>query len=141
MASMTDQTLVNAILNFYLHNGSALTQPTSPLHLRLMTTTGSNTASGTEATSGNCPGYTATGATMGTPSFGAAASGSVTNGNSVSWTASGSWATINGVEIWDTAGSPVRLLQGSVSPAITGVTTNDIVQFAASSVTANAGTW
>jgi hypothetical protein len=59
----------------------------------------------------------------------------------VSWTASGSWATINGVEVWDTAGSPVRLLQGGVAPAITGVTTSDVVQFPASSVTANAGTW
>lgn len=140
MAAMTDRTLVGKIMNYYLNAGAALTQPTQPLHLRLMTATGSNTANGTEATAGNCAGYTAGGASMGSPSFGANSAGVSSSANTVSWTASGSWATITGVEVWDTAGTPVRLLQGSIT-SITGVASGDTVSFAAASVTADASSW
>lgn len=142
MASMTDRTLVGKIADFLLHNGSALTQPTSPLHLRVMTATGSNTAGGTEATGGNNPGYTAGGLTMGTPSFGASSAGVSASVNAVSWTATGTQtANLVGAEVWDTAGTPVRILQGALSSSITGVVNGDTIQFAGGAITADMSQW
>lgn len=118
--------------------GSALVI-TPPYHLRLMSAVGSNTANGTELVTGN--GYTAGGLTLGTV-FCAAPSGGVTsNTNSVSWpTATGTWATVNGIEVWDTAATPLRWLQGSITP-ITGVGVGDSVVFPAASITANFSQW
>ncbi|MHB2029480.1 MAG: phage tail fiber protein [Acidimicrobiales bacterium] len=151
---MTDQTLVDTLLSNILHastaatwtpgtGGTALTI-TPPLHLRLYTTTGTETASGTENTTANSPGYTVGGNTMGTNAFAAAASGSTSNSNQVQWTATGTWtAATNGVEIWDTSATPVRILWGALTTAIaaSAVTNGDTVTFAAASITANASTW
>lgn len=142
MANMTDRTLVGKIADFYLHNGTALTQPTSPLHLRYMTATGSNTAAGTEATTGNNPGYVALGFTMGTPSFGVNSVGVSVSANAVSYTASGTQtANLTGAEVWDTAGTPVRILQGALSSAVTGVVNGDTVQAAAGAISADMSGW
>lgn len=140
MANMTDQNRVNALLNWMFNGGGAPTI-TSPYHQRLLTANGSNTSNGTESTSGNCPGYTAGGVTMGSPSFGAASAGVVANSNIQSWAATGSWSTITGTEIWDTAGTPLRWLQGALTSNITGVSNGDTVQFAAASISANASQW
>jgi hypothetical protein len=149
LAGMTDQTLVNTLLKNLLCTTSAGTwNPTGgtsltitpPLHLRLYTVAGSETASGTESTSGNCPGYTALGNTMGSPSFSSPSSGAASNANAVSWNATGSWSTIVAVEIWDTSGTPVRILWGTITN-ITGVANADTVQFAAAAVSASAATW
>ena len=67
MANMTDQAFVNKLLTAWFTSSTAFTVTpgtgggsaftiTPPHHLRLMTVQGSNTASGTEATAGNCPG-------------------------------------------------------------------------------------
>lgn len=136
--AMTDRTWAASLMDFTLHNSAAPTAPTSPLHLRLMTANGSSTASGTEL---SATGYTAGGATMGTPSFGANASGVSSSANSVSWTAGSSWTTVVGVEIWDTAGTPKRLLWGALTANITGVVSGDTVQFAAAAITADASAW
>lgn len=152
MASMSDQTWVDWILKaFFTASASATFTPgtsggsawviTPPFHLRLMTAQGSNTSDGTEATSGNCPGYTALGSTLGSSAFGTPSGGQSTNNNSVSWSATGGWATITSIEIWDTASTPLRYLQGALTSNITGVANGDTVQFAASSVTCNAGQW
>lgn len=141
MASMTDRTFAAAFMDASLHNATAVTKPTSPLHLRLMTVQGSNTANGTEATAGNCPGYTAGGSTMGTPSFGASSSGVSASANDVTWTASGSWATITSVEVWDTAGTPVRILQGALTASVTGVASGDTVKAAAGAISADFSAW
>lgn len=139
--SMTDRTWAAALMDFTLHGSSAPTTPTQPLHLRLDTVQGSNTGAATEATSGNCPGYTAGGSSMGNPSFGANSSGVSTSANAVSWSATGSWTTIVSCEVWDTAGTPARKLQGALSASITGVSSGDTVQFAAGAVTADASAW
>lgn len=138
MANMTDRTWAGSLMDFTLHNVAAPTAPTSPLHLRLMTTQGSNTSNGTEL---SATGYTAGGSTMGTPSFGANSSGVSSSANSVSWTAGGTWTTVTSVEVWDTAGTPKRLLQGALTANITGVVSGDTVQFAAAAVTADASQW
>ena len=141
MTGMTDRTLAASFMDSCLHNAAMTTKPTQPLHLRLMTAQGSNTANGTEATGVNCPGYTAGGSTMGTPSFGASASGVSASGADVSWTASGSWTTITSVEVWDTAGTPVRILQGALTANVTGVANGDTVKSSAGSITADFSTW
>ena len=118
--------------------GSAFTV-TPPFKLRLMTATGSNTANGTEA-SGN--GYTTGGTSMGSTAFGAPSGGVSTNSNAVSYTASGGnlgGGAIVGIEIWDTAGTPLRYLQGSITSVT--VATGNTLNFAAASISADASQW
>jgi hypothetical protein len=152
MANMSDQTWVNWILQAFFTSSTTVTFTpgtsggsarviTPPFKLRLMTATGTNTTPGTEATSGNCPGYTAGGVSFGSSAFGNPSGGQSTNNNSVSWSASGGWSTITGIEIYDSAGSPIRYLQGALTSNITGVANGDTVQFAAGSVTINASAW
>lgn len=152
MANMTDQTRVNSIIQALFTSstnatitggtgGGGTTTMTPPLKLRLMTATGTNTAAGTEANGTNCPGYTAGGSSLGASGFGTPSGGSQTNNNAVSWSATGSWATVTGIEIWDSAGTPLRWLQGALTSNITGVANGDTVQFAVGSVTINASAW
>lgn len=118
--------------------GSAFTV-TPPFKLRLMTATGSNTANGTEA-SGN--GYTTGGNSMGSSAFGTPSGGVSTNNNAVSFTASGGnlgGAAIVGVEIWDTAATPLRYLQGSITSVT--VATGNTLSFAIGSISADASQW
>ena len=152
MANMTDQNRVNAILQALFTSsttftitpgtggGSAFTI-TPPYKLRLMTANGTNTANGTEATAGACPGYVATGSTLGATFCAAPASGQQTNSNAVSWSATGAWSAITGCEIWDSAATPLRWLQGALTSNITGVANGDTVQFAAGAITVNASQW
>ena len=152
MANMTDQTRVNAIIQALFTSsttftitpgtsgGSAFTM-TPPLKLRLMTAQGTNTSNGTEATGVNCPGYTAGGSSLGSSGFAAPSAGQQTNNNSVSWSATGTWSTVTAIEIWDSAATPLRWLQGALTSSITGVANGDTVQFAAGSITVNASAW
>lgn len=152
MAFMTDQNRVNALLQGIFTASTPTTWPmgtgggssivlTPPYFLRLMTATGTNTSNGTEATSGNCPGYTANGSSLGSSALGTPSGGSQTNNNSVSWSATGSWTTITGIEIWDSNSTKLRWLQGALTSSITGVANGDTVSFAAASITANASSW
>lgn len=104
---------------------------TLPFHLRLLTAVGSDTANGTELSG---TGYTAGGSTMGTTAFSYSA-GVISNVNVVSWSVGSAWSTITSIEIWDTASTALRYLQGSLTSNITGATSGDTVQFAASSIT------
>lgn len=150
MAGMTDQTFVNALLtnlfktstNTTITGGTGGTTQTVtvPFHLRLYTVAGSETASGTEATAGTAPGYTAGGSTLGSVFAGTVASGAFTNANAVSWSATGTWSNIVAVEVWDTAATALRYLWGTIT-AITGVANGDTVQFAAGSISVSAATW
>jgi hypothetical protein len=146
--SMTDQNRINAIMQALYTSSTVFTITpgtgggsafivTPPYHLRLMTTQGSNTANGTEATAGNCPGYTVLGSTLGTTFCAAPAAGLQANANSVTWSATGTWLAVTSIEVWDTAGTPLRYLQGALTSSITGVVNGDSVQFAAGSVTLN----
>jgi len=149
MANMTDQTRVNWMLQaFFTASATATFTPgtgggsalviTPPYKLRLMSTAGSNTANGTELTTTG--GYTAGGSTLGTTFCAAPSGGTQSNSNAVSWSATGTWATVNGIEIWDSAGTPLRWLQGAIT-AITGVVNGDTVSFAIGSITINASQW
>lgn len=117
--------------------GSAFTI-TPPFKLRLITTQGSNTSNGTELTG---TGYTAGGNSLGSSAFGSPSAGVSTNSNSVSWSVGSSWSTVNAIEIWDSAATPLRYLQGALTSAITGAASGDTVQFAAASISLDASQW
>ena len=149
MANMTDQTRVNWMLQaFFTASATATFTPgtgggsalviTPPYKLRLMSTAGSNTSNGTELTTTG--GYTAGGSSLGTTFCAAPSGGTQSNSNAVSWSATGTWATVNGIEVWDSAGTPLRWLQGAIT-AITGVVNGDTVSFAIGSITINASQW
>jgi hypothetical protein len=117
--------------------GSAFTI-TPPYKLRLMTTQGSNTSNGTELTG---TGYSAGGSTLGSSAFGAPSAGVQTNSNSVSWSVGSSWTTVTSIEIWDSAGTPLRWLQGALTSSITGAANGDTVTFSAGSISLDASAW
>lgn len=113
MADNLTDAAENLVLEFLLSARTA-TRPTLPLKLKLMTANGSDSAAGTEL--GTSGGYTAGGATV---VFGTAASaGSIATTADVIWTNMPA-ATIVGVEIWDTAGTPVRIAYGALSASKT----------------------
>lgn len=111
--SSLDQTFSNKLLDASV--GGSFTAPTTPITCRLMTANGTNTSNGTElATSG---GYTSgTGAPQVT--FAAASAGSKASNVAVTVTNMPA-TTVNGIELWDSAGTPVRLWWGALTAAKT----------------------
>ncbi len=126
--SSLDQTFSNSLLDTSV--GGAFTPPTTPITCRLMTANGTATANGTElATSG---GYTSgTGAP--TVTFAAASAGSKASSGAVTVTNMPA-TTINGVELWDSSGSPKRLWWGALTAAKT-TNSGDTFTIAAGSLT------
>lgn len=124
-----DQTRANQILEA-IHGTTALTATTAPTRVRLMTAVGSATANGTElATSG---GYTAgTGAP--TVTWAAAATGSQASNAIVSVTNMPA-TTINGIEIWDSNGTPKRQELGNLTTPRT-TASGDTLSFASGAIT------
>jgi hypothetical protein len=90
----------------HINGGTAFTQPTTPLKARLMTANGSASAAGTEVTGGS---YASQSVTMT-----AASSGASANNANVVFTLMPA-VTVVGVEIWDSAVTPVRLWWGPLS--------------------------
>jgi hypothetical protein len=145
MTYMTDTGRSAALLNYAL-DGAAAPTITQPYFLRLMTAMGggNGNVNGTNGTELSASGYTALGSTLGASApFGAfsTATATASNANVVSWNATGTWSTVVGVEIWDSAATKLRWFQGTLTSSITGVVNGDTVQFAASSVSLNAGGW
>jgi len=122
-----DQTEANNLLKASLA-AATYTATVSPVKLRLMTTTPTATANGTEVTGGS---YTAGGQSL-TAALGTASAGSVTTTSAVNYTGMPA-TTVVAVEIWDSAGTPIRKWFGT----ITSKTTNagDTLSFAAGSIT------
>ena len=150
MANMTDQGRSTTFLNFVFNGGSIMTI-TQPYMLLLMTAMGAgngntNGANGTQCTSGNSPGYTTGGKTLGASApFGTfSAAASAGNVNTVTWTATGTWTGgVLGIEIWDSAGTSLRWLQGLLTTAIAAnvVLNADTVTFAVDSIVPTAVAW
>lgn len=151
--AMTDQTFVNALLTNLFKTSSVTTitggtggtvqTATPPFFLRLFSTAGSNTATGTEQLQSTSAGYTTGGSTLGTVFAGTVAAGAFSNANAVSWTATGTWApaTQTAIEIWDSTATKVRFLEGLLTASITGVANGDTVTFAIGSITVSAAAW
>lgn len=116
------QAQANAILNVTL-GVSSLTAPTTPMLCHLTTTAPTNTVAGT-ALSG-------TGSTPLSITFGSASAGQSTGptGSALQWTngSGGTWSIV-GVEIWDSAGSPVRWWFGSWTGQPISVSASSVFQ-------------
>jgi hypothetical protein len=148
MANMTDRTNVVAKLMQALFTsttsftitpgtggGSAFTV-TPPFKLRLMTAAGSNTSNGTEL---SATGYTAGGNSMGANAYNAPSAGVSQNANSISWTAGAAWSAVVAIEVWDTAATPLRYLQGTITSVT--LANGNTLTFAAASISADASQW
>lgn len=126
---MLDQTRANQILEA-IHATTTLVASTAPIKTRLMTAVGSATANGTELTTSG--GYTSgTGAP--TSTWAAAASGSQATNAIVSVTNMPA-TTINGIENWDSAGTPKRQELGNLTVAKT-TASGDTLSFASGAIT------
>jgi hypothetical protein len=147
MTSMTDQARINALYTAIYSSSTTFTITpgtgggsaiviTPPYFLRLMGTQGSNTSNGTELTGAS--GYTAGGTSLGSSFLTVFSGGTASNVNATSWSATGTWSAVASIEVWDSAGTKLRWLQGALAASITGVVNGDTVQFAASSINVNA---
>lgn len=115
-------TLDNKLLDHALLTTSYT--PSTPLKLRLMTANGSASAAGTEVTGGS---YTPQ-----TIAFSAASSGSASNSAEITFSAMPG-VTVVGLEIWDSAGTPIRQWWGALTSSKT-VASGDDLKFPAGSV-------
>lgn len=124
------QAQANKILDATLGT-TALTAFSGAAKVRLTTTAPTATAAGTELTGGS--GYTTGGSTI---VFSAASAGATTGGTSaVSWTnASGGAWSIVGVEIWDSAGSPIRWWFGNFTGQPISVANGNTFQIAIAAI-------
>lgn len=123
MADNLTATGENRALDWIL--GLSSTAPTTPLKVALVTAVGSDTAAGTEVTGGS---YARQNLTVA-----AAVNGATSNSADVVFTGMPA-ATVVGVEIWDSAGTPVRLWYGALAANRT-VAAGDELRFSAGQLT------
>ena len=109
MADNLSNTAENLMLDWVLGVGTP-TRPTTPLKVALVTAAGSDTAAGTEVTGGSYARQNL--------AVAAAVGGATSNSADLVFTGMPA-ATVVGVEIWDSAGTPVRLWYGALSASRT----------------------
>lgn len=127
MADNLTDTVENELLDALV--GTAAFSVTTPIKLALVTANGSDSAAGTEVSGGSYSRQSIT--------FGSASGGSITNASKVTF-ANMPTATVVGIELWDSAGTPKRLAYGSLT-ASKSLVSGDTLEFAASSVTLTLG--
>jgi hypothetical protein len=123
MADNLPNIIENQLLDALVGNASF--SVTGDIKLALMTANGDDASAGTEVTGGSYARQTI--------AFDAASGGSISNNAVISFTGMPT-ATVVGIELYDSAGSPKRLAYGALT-ASRSVTSGDTVQFAISSVT------
>ena len=123
MADNLPDTIENQLLDALV--GTASYSVTTPIKLALMTASGSDSAAGTDVTGGSYARQTI--------SFGSAASGQIANSATINFTSMPA-ATVVGIEIYDSAGTPKRLAYGTLTASKT-TASGDTLQFAASAIT------
>lgn len=128
--AMFDQNDSAAILGAILTDTPYTT--VTATHIRLGTTAPSATANMTELGGGS--GYTTGGSIITWNAVSAGAPSTTSNSGSVSWTNSGSGWSLVGLEIWDTAGTPLRHLFGSWTGQPISVPTGDTFAVAAAGI-------
>ena len=101
-------------------------------HIRLGTSAPSATANMTELGGGS--GYTTGGSAITWNAVSAGAPSTTSNSSTVSWTNSGSSWSLVGLEIWDTAGTPLRHLFGTWTGQPVAVATGNTFAVAAAAV-------
>ena len=107
--AMFDQNDSAALLGAILTDTPYVT--VTATHIRLGTSAPSATANMTELGGGS--GYTTGGSAITWNAVSAGAPSTTSNSSTVSWTNSGSSWSLVGLEIWDTAGTPLRHLFGT----------------------------
>lgn len=112
MADNLTDTAENLVLDWVNGVGTP-TRPTTPLKCRLLTANGSDSSAGTEVANAGGSTYASQNVTVG-----AASSGATSNSSTLSF-ANMPAVTVVGVEIWDSAGSPVRLWHGALTASKT----------------------
>jgi hypothetical protein len=105
VADNLTNTAENLMLDWVNGVGSP-TRPTTPLKVALVTANGTDTSAGTEVSGGSYARQNVT--------FTAASSGATANDAAITFTNMPA-ATIVGVEVWDSAGTPVRLWYGALA--------------------------
>lgn len=126
-----DQTHANGILDaMFDRSGASVRLATGPMHCRLMTAAGTSTSNGTEL--GTSGGYTAA---AGAPTFttAAASAGSEASNSAITVTNMPA-TTIPAIEIWDSAGTPLRKQLGNLSSSKT-TNSGDTFSIASGSLT------
>jgi hypothetical protein len=109
MADALTNTAENLTLDWVLGVGTP-TRPTTPLQVALVTANGTDTTAGTEVTGGS---YARQDLTVA-----AAVNGATSNSADLVFAGMPA-ATVVGVEIWDDAGTPVRLWYGALTASRT----------------------
>ena len=104
--------------------GAASYSVTTPIKLALVTANGSDSAAGTEVTGGSYARQTI--------SWSAASSGEIHNDAVINFTGMPT-ATVVGIEVYDSAGTPKRLAYGALT-STKSVSSGDTLQFAISSI-------
>lgn len=117
MADSLSNTAENLLMDWLNPALTAPTRPTAPLKVALVTANGSDTAAGTEVTGGS---YARQSLTMA-----AAVNGATSNSADLIFSGMPA-ATVVGVEIWDSAGSPVRLWYGALAASRTVAAGDDL---------------
>lgn len=110
MADNLTDTAENLLLDWINVVGTP-TRPTAPLKCRLMTANGTDSAAGTEVANAGGATYAAQNVTVAAASV---AGGTTSNTSTLSF-ANMPACTVVGVEIWDSAGSPVRLWHSALA--------------------------
>ncbi|MFJ8594859.1 hypothetical protein [Streptomyces sp. NPDC093598] len=124
MADNLSNTAENLALDWVLGVGTP-TRPTTPLKVALVTANGTDTAAGTEVTGGSYARQNL--------AVAAAVGGATSNSADLVFTGMPA-ATVVGVEIWDSAGTPVRLWYGPLTASRT-VSAGDELVLTAGSLT------
>lgn len=130
--AMYDAGEAAAVLSAELGIGGATYTTVTGTHLRLGT--GSAPTATVDMTELTGAGYTAGGSSV---SWNAVSGQTTTNSGSVSWTNGGSTWAITNLEIWDTAGTPLRKFWGQWTTAPISVTGGNTFLVAASAVSAS----
>lgn len=123
MADNLPNTIENQLLDALV--GTASYTVTTPIQLALMTANGSDSAAGTEVSGGSYARQTI--------AFSSASGGQIANNAVINFTGMPA-ATVVGIEIYDSAGTPKRLAYGALTANKT-TASGDTLQFASSSIT------
>lgn len=123
MADNLPNTIENQLLDALV--GTSPFSVTTPIKLALMTANGDDGTAGTEVSGGSYARQTI--------AFDAASSGQISNNAVINFTGMPA-ATVVGIEIYDSAGTPKRLAYGALTASKT-TASGDTLQFAASSIT------
>ena len=123
MADNLPDTIENQLLDALV--GTSSYSMTTPAKLALMTANGNDSTPGTEVTGGSYARQTI--------AFDAASSGQIANNAVINFTGMPA-ATVVGIEIYDSAGTPKRLAYGALTANKT-TASGDTLQFAIGSIT------